>query len=673
MKTNTVWKSFLSSDQTLALSHRSENWAYYHLILTIQDDVFAEHIKDICIDAISPLLDSLGQEYVSMPDIEALLEHSLQDLNQELSLFSEENNMSNYLTINGALVVSYQGNILVSLIWRSSLLIARGGKSIYNMSNSPHTSWSISQFADYISGTVHSWDSLLIVGFDYASIFHNSELHELAQLIQSNQPNMLEDLENIIASRIENEDISYISLVRNISQTIDFSWIRKKTSPILNYIPRGALNRAQSKAKNLWAEYSYGITIGILLVVVVFSIYGVINSALNHPIDDSSIKTSEWIEIISIDDIKKEINEFERLDAASSNEKWKRYKIINDKLEFLKSKNKRPEDVAALQKILQDKYYEGFNIIAVNKLWELDGEFATSYNFTEKENKTLGSPRDLFYNQGLYVAWNKGAIIRGISEDVKWTSVSYALANDMKACTLDLPEVWLYCFDDSNRLYRVTADSVTPFVISENISLPTDIKDIGTFWRNNIYLMINPQTNGGVNLIERFTLQAWNYAWLGTQLGYKYQTSWSGGNSFSSMTIDRNFLLRNSSTQQLHQMQRDPATNNLQDRIINLEWGDTSFVTYSEDVKILTTPSSRYVYLFDRKNSTLTAYLSSPLKTTQGNELRYNLNYIMRYAFDDSLRVQDVAIAWSNQNILYVLTEQGVYETNIAKTMELYL
>lgn len=108
MKTNTLWKSFINSEQTLALSHTYKNGVYYHLILTIDDVVLSEHIKDICIQEIHPLLESLSDEHISINTIEGLVEHSLQQVNHAFSLFAEGVDRDEYIDINGALVISYQ-------------------------------------------------------------------------------------------------------------------------------------------------------------------------------------------------------------------------------------------------------------------------------------------------------------------------------------------------------------------------------------------------------------------------------------------------------------------------------------------------------------------------------------------------------------------------------------
>lgn len=676
MKTNTVWKSFIDESQTLVLSHRYQNNVYYHLILTISEAVLSEHLKDICVQEIHPFLEMIADEHISINTIETGLENALQKVNHAFSLFAEETDAKEEIKINWAFVLSYQGNILVSLIGESSILITRRWKVIYQMTNSdPSKRRSISNFTDYISGNIYNGDNILLLWFNHNLILHSDETQDIAKLIYDNEPGMLEDLELMMTSRTDENNLWFMSLVRNVSHTIDFSEARRtRPSKVMKYIPKGALKRLSGKWKSIRYDNSYSITLGILILVVLFSIYGVIKWALNKDQNTPTITTEQGVEVVTIDEIKKEINLFQELDATTSDEKARKYKEINDKLNFLKSQGKWIEDVNSLQKILQNKYYEWFNIVAIDSLGDLVGEFKTVYSFSESELKTIWNPLYLGYERWFYIGGDKWAIIKWINNDVKGTPVGYALANSMKWCTLDLPSTGLYCFDDKNSLYRITAWSVTEVSTVGEAVLPTDIRDIGTFGKSNVYLMINPQANGGIDLIKRYGIQAGNYNTLATMIGYKYQAPWSGSNDvFHNMVIDGNFLSRASDTQELYTFQRDPATNNLNHHIIPLRWGDNSFVTYSPNVKPYAFGNSRYVYLFDTDNNTFTVYNSNPIKTTQWNEMRYGLEYIMRYAFDSSLQIKDMSITNNSwQPILYVMTDTGIYETNLGATIALY-
>jgi len=132
--------------------------------------------------------------------------------------------------------------------------------------------------------------------------------------------------------------------------------------------------------------------------------------------------------------------------------------------------------------------------------------------------------------------------------------------------------------------------------------------------------MVNPKSNGGVDLIKRYSIQAGNFAALKDSIGYGLSTTNSSGSdtiNFKNMTIDGNFLSWSSQDKQLYQFERDPVTNKLKQRIVTLKGGDNTYVSYSDDVKALASANSRYVYLFDKTNKTFTIYTSNPIKTTQ--------------------------------------------------------
>ena len=677
MKTNTVWKSFLSQEQTLALSHTYKNGVYYHLILTIDNNVLSEHIKDICIQEIHPLFEDLASEHISINTIESLVEDTLQKVNHWFSLFAEQNSRNDHIQINGALVISYQWNILVSLIGESSLIICRNAKSIYNMSNTDtDRNTSINHFTDYISGNIHVWDTILILWYDHSLLFHNDELHKIAEIIYDNEPEMLSDLESLMTQRTEETSLWFMSLVRNISHTIDFSWVKNTSSSFLKFLPKNQFGKIWNKSKEIRNENSYAITLWLLWLFVIVSIYNIISWALNINSSNPTIQTTDGVEVVTIDQIKEEINLFQWLNATSD-EKGVKYKEISDKLDFLKSQGKRLEDVAALRKILQNKYYEGFNIISIAKLDDIAWDFQTIYPFSSNESKILGVPHSLFYERGFYVWWTKGALIKGINKDVTWTPVSYSLPTEMKKCSQDLSRSGLYCFDDKNDLYRVTAGSIQPIGWNENVSLPTAIQDIGIFGKTSIYLMVDPKSNWWSDLIRRFNIQPGNFAALKDSIGYGLSTPTTTSGSelmFKNMTIDWLFLSRWSADKKLYQFERDPVTNKLKQRIIPLQWWDTTYVSYSDDVKVLSSANSRYVYLFDKKNKTFTVYTSTPIKTTQGNQTKYSLQYLMRYAFDPSLQIIDVVVPDVNNSkpMLYVMTTNGIYESNISQNITLY-
>ena len=133
-------------------------------------------------------------------------------------------------------------------------------------------------------------------------------------------------------------------------------------------------------------------------------------------------------------------------------------------------------------------------------------------------------------------------------------------------------------------------------------------------------------------------------------------------NGFSKFAIDGTFLMWGQDTKTLYQMFRNAAGQPLNRRAITLNGGTNIGDGYSENVKPITFLNSKYVYLFDRVNQTLTVYTSNPLKTNDAYSSSYGLNYVMRVNFNiPNNSIVDVTIdeADGKQN-LYVLHNEGV-------------
>lgn len=82
---------------------------------------------------------------------------------------------------------------------------------------------------------------------------------------------------------------------------------------------------------------------------------------------------------------------------------------------------------------------------------------------------------------------------------------------------------------------------------------------------------------------------------------------------------------------------------------------------YSDDVKVISSVNSKYVFLFDRVNQTFTVYESRPAKSADA--YNYDLYYVFMYKFDlGTSKVIDIDIPDSSGNRpeMYVLTSDGV-------------
>lgn len=109
-------------------------------------------------------------------------------------------------------------------------------------------------------------------------------------------------------------------------------------------------------------------------------------------------------------------------------------------------------------------------------------------------------------------------------------------------------------------------------------------------------------------------------------------------------------------------MYRDASAKSLSVREVPLNGGADIGDGYSETVKILALPTSKYVYLFDKKNQSFTVYTSAPLKTNDAYTSSYSLEYVMRVNFAvPNNTIIDAAIDENNgKQTLYVLHNEGV-------------
>lgn len=127
---------------------------------------------------------------------------------------------------------------------------------------------------------------------------------------------------------------------------------------------------------------------------------------------------------------------------------------------------------------------------------------------------------------------------------------------------------------------------------------------------------------------------------------------------FSSFAIDGSFLTWNDG--KLYQFRRNPPTAfSLNYREITLMGGDKKALNYSDDIKVISSVNSKYVYLFDKVNQTFTVYETRPAKSADA--YNYGLYYVFMFKFDTGAeKIVDIEIpdTSSNRPDMYILTSQ---------------
>jgi hypothetical protein len=149
-------------------------------------------------------------------------------------------------------------------------------------------------------------------------------------------------------------------------------------------------------------------------------------------------------------------------------------------------------------------------------------------------------------------------------------------------------------------------------------------------------------------------------------------TGASFGSGFTNFAIDSTFLVR--ANGKPYQFWRNPANSfNLDYREIKLLGGDKMTSKYSDNVKIIASTNSRYMYFLDKDNQTFTVYESRPLKTSDQYSTNYNLYYLFRYSFDlGTVKVVDIAIpdATGDKPEMYILTTNGINKVRLYEFIE---
>ena len=145
-------------------------------------------------------------------------------------------------------------------------------------------------------------------------------------------------------------------------------------------------------------------------------------------------------------------------------------------------------------------------------------------------------------------------------------------------------------------------------------------------------------------------------------------TGASFGSGFASFAVDGSFLTWANGT--LYQFRRNPASSfTLNYRELKLMGGDKVANKYSNDVKIISSISSKYVYLFDRQNQTFTVYESRPAKNADQYVSTYGLYYLFSFKFDlgTTSRVVDIEVPdpTGDRPELYILTPDGVSKVQL--------
>jgi hypothetical protein len=269
------------------------------------------------------------------------------------------------------------------------------------------------------------------------------------------------------------------------------------------------------------------------------------------------------------------------------------------------------------------------------------------------------------------IAWSKWAIIDASSDTSRWTLIDTSEQN-LKDCISSLNSNWIYCYNSNGWVYMISKTWIVP-VWTEDWDFRSGIGWLWTFSNRNLYVFNSNVSSLWNMLLTRYqTNSDWTYANFKQGSSYSIAASWVNFWTFSSFAIDGNFFWWANGKLYLF-WREDVAWTTLEYRQINIKWGNPFTEKYSDNVKIITSSSTRYIYVYDKDQQLFTVYNTEKTKMNEDNKKSYQLVYMFSLKFDiDWLQVFDAAIpssGWDRPE-LYLLTSEWVNKINLYEYIE---
>ena len=666
-------RAFLLPEACIHTQKESVQWYMLYADFVFVTEQFREFQMTVVEEALAQINDALNADDMVFEDVAHTFETILQDANERLIAFADKMTAVELFDIRWMILLSHHNSFVSAVIGDVSMVLARGWRVWYTMQNDTDKRQKISLFSDIVEGDIGRDDVVYFFGAHISSIMDREEMDDIvSNSVGKSYPEMLELWMQDIHTRVTQADLAVISQymvdvtsVRGLKSRPSFvfpEWITNLWDRVLHILDITVLRLGQ-KIRN--KEFLVlGIMAWLFLLFVLWSIvhWWIKNNATQSIKSDWTVTAS-----LSIEDIKKGIADFQKLDP-SSDEKIVKYNTLLKELQRIQSEGKRANDVTQLKKILDTEYLQWFNVVVFDNLQE-----QMVYQFSSLENATLGKPLQVFYNKGLYIAGSQWAMLAGLSNDIRWTVVRSEI-DKVKQCSIDIPKTWLYCISEKNALIHLTKSGADP-MWGDGIVFPGSIVWLATFGSSNFYVLTqDPSYTKDNTYLVKYTSTLWaqNSFANANPLPIVWSTVVSFTQWVSSLSVDGTFLLWDKSKKALYQLYRAPQAKALSARVVPLQGWLKLWKGLSDDIKVMTSAGSRYVYFYDRNNHTLSTYISNPAKNSDVYSTAYGLEYVMRLDFSKlSTLPYDVTVDESDgkQNA-YVLTDAWVAKVSMSDLLE---
>ncbi len=632
-----IYRSFVTQEWLVHIDKESSRWYRIQANIVFMTEQFRQFQTTVIEETIWQIQELLENDDVMFDDIVRSFENLLQDTNEKLMMFADKMTAVSEFDIRWIIMISQHTNFVSTVIGDTSLVLLRKWHVAYTMQNDDDTRQKISLFGDIIEWDLHRDEDLLFFGCHIDTIMERDDMeHILQQDPQAKSDTLLQNWIDDIETRIAISDVGMIAMYSadmSESRGANVAWF---SVPMPEWV-RNIWSRVQQvwvvtlqRLKDKIRHRQFIIILILVWVFLLFVVWSLVSWFIKNYSSASINPDGTVTSTLSIEDIKKEIVSFQKLDPISE-EKAVKYNAILAELNRLEQEGRRINDVKELKKILNTEYLQWFNIIMLDNLDE-----QMMYQISSLEASTIQRPISLHYNKWLYIGWSQGVILAWISSDIKGTAVRNSSSNAFKTCTLNLLRNGMYCATESNALFHL-AKAGAEAMWGENVIFPWSIMGLSTFGSSNFYVLANdPAYAKDATYVVRYTNVLWSQNLFGSMQPLPLVINESTGQYpqwFSSISIDGTFLLWSKDEKKLIQLFRNPQDKALSSREVPLKWGTNIWWWFSEDVKVMTSVGSRYVYLYDRKNHTLTTYTSAPAKTNDAYTSSYGLEYVMRLDF----------------------------------------
>ena len=684
-------KVYLPQDEIFSFQDTLLDNISFKVFVECSKEKFLQYQKDIFEEFVADFTSTIKtSESLDLLDIREIFEQSLQLLNTKLKQFAEKVRDVERFQIKWIIQLVVDDKLMSSMIGNVSMMVMRDQKTAYSLSNSVDTRSKIDLCSDFIEWNIERDDQILYVWLKFADIMDSHDIREMENLLaqEDSADGILAFIEELFLTRVEKSNIWFIISYFVQWPTIKLSWsnrwwlklksgLKWKSTRYISDLGNKVQNsEILQNIKTQFLENKIYFVWTILLILIVIFVSSLLSQVISNKNHTNKFPTSSWVyEDIDLNKLQDEIAEFKTLDASSSL-KTSTYKEISDKLNFLEDEWKRLEDVASLRSQLDENFHDWFNVRlfdTTTKLNNIAGKNTQIFTLNSSDVSKLWDLHSITVPNGnIMIWWSKWAIIGASSDTNRWVLQPYNLTNDLDDCITSLSSNSIYCYNQAWDIYLVSKTGILP-VWTEDWDFRSGVGWLWTYNNRNLYVFNSNVSSLGNMLLSRYqTNSDWTYANFKKWSSYSIAASGVNFGTFSSFAIDGNFFGWADGKLYLF-WREDVAWTTLEYRQINIKWWNPYTDNYSNNVKIITSNTTRYIYIFDKDQQLLTVYNTEKTKMNEENKRGYQLVYMFSLKFAiEWVDVYDADIPSSSADRpeLYLLTSQWVNKIALYEFIE---